>query len=154
MIKPAKILHLCIGPEGTPDLTRQACDEIELVEGKGIKGDKKFGKSTSRHVNLITQHSYDWFKASFKRELKAPGGFGEQVVVSSELDVNWLPLGTKLQVGEAVLELAKPRQPCMHFASSVEAPSEELFVGHVGIMCRVLKSGKARVGDKVTVVAG
>jgi len=69
MSNPATILGLCIGREGTPDLTRQAFDEIELVEGKGIKGDKKFGKSTSRHVNLITQHSYDWFKASFKREL-------------------------------------------------------------------------------------
>jgi MOSC domain-containing protein YiiM len=152
MAKTPKILHLCIGPEGTPDLTRQPRDEIELVEGKGIKGDKKFGKSTSRHVNLLTQASYDWFKQSFKRELKAPGSFGEQVVVSSDLDVNWLPLGTKLQFGEAVLELAKPRAPCMHFATNVDAPSEELFVGHVGIMCRVIKGGKARVGDAVKVL--
>jgi MOSC domain-containing protein YiiM len=152
MAKTSKILHLCIGPEGTPELTREPRDEVEFVEGKGIKGDKKFGKSTSRHVNLITQASYDWFKASFKRELKAPGGFAEQVVVSSDLDINWLPLGAKLQLGEAVLELAKPRAPCMHFSEGVDAPSEELFVGHVGIMCRVIKSGKARVGDAVTVL--
>jgi MOSC domain-containing protein YiiM len=148
--KAAKILHLCIGPEGTPALTRQVREEADFVEGKGISGDKKFGKSTSRHVNLITAQSYDWFKRSFGRELKAPGAFGEQVVISDEIDINWLPLGAKLQVGEALLELAKPRQPCMHFASSVDAPGEELFVGHVGIMCRVLKSGKVRVGDKVS----
>ncbi len=153
MSKNAKILHLCIGPEGTPALTREARQEVELVEGKGIAGDKKFGKSTSRHVNLITFQSYDWFKGSFGRELKAPGGFAEQVVVSNEIDINWLPLGAKLQLGEAVLELAKPRHPCMHFSEGVKAPSEELFVGHVGIMCRVLKSGKARVGDKLSVIA-
>lgn len=153
MDKPSKILHLCIAPpEGAAPLTRQARDEIELVEGKGIVGNKGFGKASSRHVNLITQQSYDWFKASFKRELKAPGGFGEQVVISPEIDINWLPLGSRLQLGEAVLELTKPRQPCMHFSSSVEAPSEELFVGHVGIMCKVVKSGRARVGDAVNVL--
>ena len=41
----------------------------------------------------------------------------------------------------------------MHFSEGVKAPSEELFVGHVGIMCRVLKSGKARVGDMLSVIA-
>ncbi len=152
MSASARIIHLCVGLEGAPALQREPRNEVEFVEGKGILGDKKFGKSSSRHVNLISEQSYAWFKASFGRELRAPGGFAEQVVISRDIDINWLPLGARLQVGEAVLELVKPRQPCMHFASSAGAPSEELFVGHVGIMCRVIKGGEAKVGDAVLVV--
>ncbi|MCB9932936.1 MAG: MOSC domain-containing protein [Planctomycetes bacterium] len=144
----AKVLGLAVGPEGneTP-IYREARDSVMLVEGKGVEGDKKFGKSHGRQVNLVTRHSYDWFERNFGRSRELPGGLGENIVISSEIDPGWLDLGQRIRVGEAVLEVVTPRAPCAHFTETVEGVKVSHFVGHVGLMCAVVKSGKVSVGD-------
>jgi MOSC domain-containing protein YiiM len=150
-VSDAKVVGLSVGPAGAPArLTRESRDELEFIEGKGVVGDKNFGRSPTRHVNLVSRHSYDWFLRSFGRERPMPGGFGEQITISAELDPNWLPLGQRLQVGEAILEVVTPRTPCDSFREAVGADKVSHFVGHVGLMCAVVKSGKARMGDPVT----
>ncbi|MCC6572631.1 MAG: MOSC domain-containing protein [Planctomycetes bacterium] len=153
MSNAAKVLHLCIAPEGGAPLLRSPQDQVKLVKGKGIEGDRKFGQSKTRQINVITQRSYPWFEQSFGRKLKAPGAFGEQVVISDDIDLNWLPVGTKLSLGEAVIEIAYGREPCLHMAGNLGADKAAYFVGHVGVLCRVIKGGVVRVGDRVEVIA-
>jgi len=144
----AKVLGLAIGPEGndTP-IYREARDSVMLVEGKGVEGDKKFGKHLGRQVNLVTRAGYDWFERNFGRSRELPGGLGENIVLSPEIDLNWLDLGQRIRIGEAVLEVVTPRMPCAHFTETVEGVKVSHFVGHVGLMCAVVKSGKVHVGD-------
>lgn len=151
MTATARILHLCIAPGGGAPLARSPRDEIELIEGKGIAGDRKYGQSKTRNVNLLTHRSYPWFEASFGRKLAPPGAFGEQIVISDEIDLNWLPIGARLRVGEAVLEIAYPREPCLHMAGNLGADKAAYFVGHVGVLCKVIRSGRVRCGDVVGV---
>lgn len=145
----AKVLGLAIGPESnkTP-IYREARDSVQLVEGKGVEGDKKFGTSHGRQVNLLSKRSYDWFERNFGRELSLPGGFGENIVISHELDLAWLDLGQRVQVGGAVLELVTPRAPCAGFTEAVDGVKVSHFVGHVGWMCAVVKGGTINVGDR------
>jgi MOSC domain-containing protein YiiM len=147
------VLGLAVGPEGaeTP-LYREPREAVLLVEGKGIEGDKKFGKSKTRHVNLVSRHSYDWFKQSFGRDRYMPGGFGEQMVISEDIDPNWLKIGQRIRVGEAILQVVTPRTPCEGFTQAVEGAAVSHFVGHVGVMCAVVRGGRARIGDAVSLI--
>ena len=151
MAKAAKVVGLCIAPEGGAPLSREPRKQLELVKAKGIVGDRKFGKSATRQVNLLTARSYEWFEQSFGRKLEAPGAFGEQVVINDEIDLNWLPVGARLSVGDAVLEIAYGREPCLHMAGNLGIDKAAYFVGHVGVLCRVTQSGVVKVGDRVTV---
>ncbi|MBZ0137369.1 MAG: MOSC domain-containing protein [Planctomycetes bacterium] len=145
----AKVLGLAIGPEGsdTP-LHREARDSVKLVEGAGVEGDKKYGQSKGRQVNLLSERSYKWFERNFGRERELPGGFGENIVISSELDLAWLDLGQRITIGDAVIEVVTPRSPCAGFTEAVDGVKVSHFVGHVGWMCAVVKSGTIKVGDK------
>jgi MOSC domain-containing protein YiiM len=142
------VLGLAIGPEGGASLQREARKVVKLVEGKGVEGDKKFGTSHGRQVNLLSQQSYDWFERNFGHELDLPGGFGENIVVSSDLDLSWLDLGQRIAIGEAVIETITPRAPCASFTEAVDGIKISHFVGHVGWMCAVVKGGTVKVGDK------
>ncbi len=145
----ARVVGLAIAPQGGAALQREARQSLTFVEGKGVEGDKNFGKRAERAVNLLSQHSYDWFNRSFNRERPSPGGFGEQVVISGEIDPNWLKLRQRILVGDAILEVSTPRTPCDSFTSAVDGGKVSHFVGHVGVMCAVVKSGQATVGDVV-----
>jgi|SRR5687767_4164803 MOSC domain-containing protein YiiM len=142
------VVGLAIGPEGGASLQREARKVVKLVEGKGVEGDKKFGTSHGRQVNLLSQQSYDWFERNFGHELDLPGGFGENIVVSSDLDLSWLDLGQRIAIGEAVIETITPRAPCASFTEAVDGIKISHFVGHVGWMCAVVKGGTVKVGDK------
>jgi MOSC domain-containing protein YiiM len=148
----AKVLGLAVGPEGsaTP-IHREPRESVMLVEGKGVEGDKKFGKSHGRQVNLLSERSYKWFERNFGRELSLPGGFGENIVVSGELDLAWLDLGQRINIGDAVVEVVTPRAPCASFTETVDGVKVSHFVGHVGWMCAVVKSGEVKVGDKAII---
>ncbi|MCC6465399.1 MAG: MOSC domain-containing protein [Planctomycetes bacterium] len=155
MASSAIVLGLAVGPEGnSAPLAREPRERLELVAGQGVKGDKKLGKNPDRAVNLLSEQSYTWFQRSFGRELAMPGGLGEQVVISNAIDPAWLPLGARLQVGEALLEVFSPRKPCDHLAGTLKCGKDSYFVGHVGVMCRVLQGGVVRRGDTVTLLQG
>ncbi|MCC7508295.1 MAG: MOSC domain-containing protein [Planctomycetes bacterium] len=141
-----KVLGLAIGPEGGEALSREAVATANFVEGMGLEGDKKFGRSSGRQVNLLSKHSYEWFERNFGRELSLPGGFGENVVIDA-IDPNWLDLGQRIQVGEAILQVTTPRSPCAGFTEHVDGHKVSHFVGHVGVMCAVVQGGTVRVGD-------
>jgi MOSC domain-containing protein YiiM len=148
----ARVTGLAVAPENGAPLQRDARQMVEFVEGKGVQGDKNFGKRAERGVNLVSQQSYDWFKRSFNRERPLPGGFGEQVVISGEIDPNWLDLRQRIQIGDAILQVVTPRTPCDGFTTAVDGDKISYFVGHVGVMCAVVKSGKAAIGDPVRLV--
>jgi MOSC domain-containing protein YiiM len=153
MTTKATVTGLALGPQGEhPPLHRVAQPTLTLVEGKGVQGDKKFGASQHRQVNLINARTYAWFAASFGRALPAPGAFGEQVIVSDAIDLNWLPIGARFRVGGALLEVASNRTPCQSLADKVGVDRVSHFVGHVGVLCRVIEGGQVRNGDAVQLV--
>jgi MOSC domain-containing protein YiiM len=149
----AKVLGLAVGTGSVKaPIHRETRDSIELVAGKGIVGDKTFGRSEYRHVNLLCARSYAWFEANFGRKRALPGGMGEQVVLSDEVDAAWLNLGDRLKIGSAVLEVVTPRTPCESFTSAVEGGKVSHFVGHVGLMCGVVGSGVIKTGDSAELI--
>lgn len=101
----------------------------------------------SRVIDLITQEKDDWKMA------------GDQLFVDLNLNKDNVPTGTKLAIGEAVLEVTPmPHTGCKKFSQrfGVEAlkfistPDGRQWQLR-GINARVVKSGSIKTGDQISV---
>ena len=96
----------------------------------------------------------------------SPGALGENLTTRG-LDRRALRFGQRLQVGDAIIELTKMRQPCATlnpYGSGIQAamydarvaksdPGSPLW-GLSGFYASVVQPGTVRTGDAVYVVAG
>lgn len=93
--------------------------------------------------------------AYWERELGVKlelGAFGENVTLNGlrEDDVH---IGDIFDLGEAVVQISQPRQPCFKLALRYGVPEMPLKVqetGYTGFYFRVLKEGKVECLDKLT----
>ena len=96
-----KILAICISEKkGTQ---KKPIESARLVEEWGIEGDAHVGK-WHRQVSMLSFEKIEAF-----REKGADvdfGAFGENLVVEG-FDLSKVPVGTKFQIGEAILELTQ-----------------------------------------------
>ena len=132
---------------GATDFIRLPHARVELVAGKGLRGDRKAGRNPDRQVNIL---SAEWLAAAAARGYRtAPGQFGEQLILTG-LDVVALPPGARLRLGHsAVLEIVKGRSGC----SRLEAAQGQSIagLGPIGVLARVIVGGEIAVGDEVVV---
>ena len=127
---------------------RQPLTEANLIEGYGIEGDRK-GGNPKRNLNVMD----DITQAELAAEgyPTGQGMLGENIILSG-IDLRALPKGTQLQLGdEAIITLVSARVPCEQL-TPLDGRMPESVEGRVGTMCRVVKSGKIKVGDPVEVV--
>ena len=127
--------------------TRVPIERARLIIGHGIEGDLKGNGNPNRQLNLM---SYETLAALGEEGFHTqPGELGEQIVVRG-LDVNALPGGARLQLGErAVIEVIKPRTGCERFEAIQDRPRADA-AGRLGVLARVITPGDVRVGDAVT----
>jgi len=121
----------------------------ELIEGRGIAGDRK--GSRDRQLNLMAAETLVALKIEgFKT---APGELGEQIVLGG-IDVNRLPVGTQLRLGETVIvEVVLPRTGCARF-EAIQGHAKEKVTGRLGVIAQVVRGGTIRVGDPVQSLRG
>lgn len=132
---------------GRVGYVRSPLTEANLMENYGIEGDRK-GGHPKRNLNVLD----DMTLAELEAEgyPTSPGALGENLIISG-ISLRALPVGTKLRIGEAVIEVGKLREPCDQL-TELDTRMPESVVGRVGAMCRVVASGRICVGDAVEVV--
>ena len=118
--------------------------EAEALENKGFKGCIHGRRDSKRQVLLMDRETLDKFEL-------APGVVKENVTVVG-LDFQKLGIGQRLKIGESLLELTTPCDPCPRMDEIRMGLQEELR-GQRGWLCRVVEAGKIRKGDAVTVRA-
>ncbi len=144
------IISICYKPKAvrSPDAyLRVVRDGVELVAGRGIRGDSK-GRSPRRQLNIMSQETVEQLRAEGYRT--APGELGEQIVISG-IDVQTLPPGTRLLMGDsAVIEIFSVREPCNRFEHIQGKPQA---YERVGVLAGVITGGQIGIGDVVRVIA-
>jgi MOSC domain-containing protein YiiM len=136
---------------------REVLDEGELDLEVGLVGDRwHLGSSPTNDSQLTLMNSR-------LAELVARGRerwplAGDQLYVDLDLSVENLPAGTRLSVGEAVIELTDvPHTGCAKFTARFgtdavkfvnKSPGRELRLR--GANARVVTPGMVRVGDRVS----
>lgn len=152
-MQDAKLVSIVYKPESNeakPEgrYLRVPLQTANLVVGHGIEGDRK-GGHPRRQLNIMSAETLNTLAGEgYNIE---PGQMGEQMVVSG-LDVDTLPVGTLLQLGDtAIIEVTIPREGCDRFEAIQGFPREKT-TGRVGIMARVVESGQINIGDSVRIV--
>lgn len=113
----------------------------------GIVGDAHAG-NWHRQVSLLDEKDILEFQAR-GAELY-PGCFGENLIVEG-IDISSLPIGSRLQCGDVVLELTQRGKEC-HTHCQIYHKMGECIMPRLGVFSKVLQKGEIKVGDEIKVI--
>jgi MOSC domain-containing protein YiiM len=135
------VLRLFVKP--ARGLPMREVESVSAVAGQGLKGDASFGHP-GRHVLLVDQA----ILAKFDLE---PGQTRENIVLAG-LSLIGLEAGTRLRVGEAILEVTGGGTTC-GLMDTIRPGLREAIRGQRGLLAVVIAGGTIRVGDLATMDA-
>jgi len=123
-------------------------DEVILLREYGIDGDAHAGR-WHRQVSLLAQESIATMRA--RGLAVGPGDFAENVTTAG-IAVARLPVGARLLLGAALVEVTQIGKICHHHCAIYEQAGD-CVMPREGIFVRVLEGGSVRPGDDVVVLS-
>lgn len=140
------IRAVCTSPEkGTQKKNIGTC---EIIEDHGLKGDAHAG-NWHRQVSLLSYEKIEEFK---KKGAKVEdGAFGENLIVEG-FDLKTLPIGTRFQCNEVILELTQIGKEC-HSGCEIFKLMGDCIMPREGIFTKVLHGGIISVGDEIKIIS-
>lgn len=140
-----RVVAICVSErKGTE---KHTVTRAELVEDWGINGDAHAGK-WHRQVSLLNLEKIEAFRAR-GAEVEY-GAFGENLVVEG-IDFAKLPVGTRFQCGEVILELTQIGKKC-HSGCAIFQRMGDCIMPREGVFTKVLHGGSITVGDNLEIV--
>lgn len=137
-----RIIAICTSEKKGTQKT--VVSDVLLCAEWGIDGDAHAG-SWHRQVSLLGLEKIEEFKA---RGAKADyGAFGENLVVEG-FDLKNIPVGTRFQIGEAVLELTQIGKEC-HSHCAIYKAVGDCIMPREGVFARVIRGGRIQPGDEI-----
>jgi MOSC domain-containing protein YiiM len=139
-----KVIKLFISKDGYEE--RISKNMLEL-NSKGVVEDKFYNKNTQRSVLLTSQDSYNLIKTN---NIDVDYGIlGENLL----LDYNPynLEIGTKIQIGEVIVEISQACTICSHL-SFIDEALPSLLKKDRGIFSKVIKDGQIKIDDKIYLI--
>jgi MOSC domain-containing protein YiiM len=147
-------LHLHPAQPGAP---LQMVEVIDVVAAEGVVGDGRYfrrlsrstGEPTRRQVSLIEREQITEHATALGLPSIPPGA------VRSNIETTGIVLtrlvGCEVEIGEAVLFVWAPRDPCAKMDAVSPGLCQLMMNGRQGVLAQVRRSGKIRVGDSITV---
>lgn len=153
-----RVERLVTRPRGSEPGAREEHDAITVTPEEGVLGDRWIDEPHStpdNQVSLINVH----VARSLARDADHAALIGDNLHVDLDLSEANLPVGTRLEVGGAVLEISpKPHRPCRHFVERMGATAAKKVARAArrgrrgrGVLCRVVSGGEIRAGDAIRV---
>ncbi|MCX7775074.1 MAG: MOSC domain-containing protein [Rectinemataceae bacterium] len=134
-------------------------ETARLIPGQGIEGDAHAGVLENRQVSLLAIEEIEKASAQLAAlgkegicalagapERLAPGDFAENITTEG-IALHLLPLGTRLQIGEVVLEVSKIGKEC-HAACEIRRLVGDCVMPRKGIFARVIRGGEVHRDDR------
>lgn len=127
---------------------KQPVAEGRLRKDHGIEGDAHAG-NWHRQLSLLAQESIDKMIAMGGGDLQ-PGMFAENVTTQG-ITLHTLPVGTKLRLGETLVEVTQIGKAC-HKHCEIYHKLGACIMPFEGIFAVVVQEGTIRAGDVVEIV--
>jgi len=122
-------------------------DEIYVKIDHGIIGDAHAG-DWHRQVSLLASESVGKLREKIP-DLEA-GVFAENILTSG-ICLYELPVGTKLEIGEALLEVTQIGKVCHNEGCAIKKQTGDCVMPREGIFASVVREGKIKPGDEIEV---
>lgn len=123
-------------------LPMKAMDEIRAIHDTGLDGCAHGRQGSPRQVLLVESETLQEFDL-------LPGALKENITTRG-IALRGLPRGLRLRVGEALLELTLPCEPCGRM-DDIRAGLQKELRGRRGMLARVVEPGWIRRGDSIEV---
>ena len=121
--------------------------EIRLKLRHGIQGDAHAG-DWHRQISLLAEESVDKMRSLLPG--LEPGAFAENINTRG-LDLKSLPVGTRLRLGETVVEVTQIGKEC-HNDCEIKKRTGKCVMPTEGIFAVVVTEGTVRKGDKIEIL--
>ncbi len=127
---------------------KESIPEGNFIEDFGLEGDAHAGK-WHRQVSLLGNESIEKMKKMGIEGL-CSGKFAENLTTQG-INLYELPIGTKLKIGNTLQEVTQIGKEC-HSGCAIFHQVGQCIMPKEGIFTKVLKGGKIRVGDDISVI--
>ena len=136
---------------GSPREVARTVESTVALAGIGLSddhlGQRGEAELSTRQVTLIQAEHLDVIARLARVERVDPLVLRRNLIVSG---INLLALkSARLQVGDALLEIVGPCQPCSRMEEAIGPGGYAAMRGHGGMTARVITTGSIRVGDAV-----
>ena len=143
----AEVIAVCISEKkGT---VKHPVPHIDVRVHHGIVGDAHAG-NWHRQISLLADESVDTMRALGLT--LSPGAFAENILTRG-IELKTLPIGTRLRVGEALLEVTQIGKEC-HNDCEIKKTTGKCVMPTEGIFAVVVEEGRIQSGDTITVEGG
>ena len=116
--------------------------QVRLIRNYGLDGDAHAGR-WHRQVSLLSYEKIEEFRK--KGAQIGLGAFGENLIVEG-YDFRNLPVGTRFQCGDVILEMTQIGKEC-HSHCEIYKRMGECIMPREGVFAVVIQGGKIKKGD-------
>ena len=135
----------------------QIVEQIEVIESKGILDEPRYfgrqsresGQASKRQITLMEREQIAQHATTLGLE-SIPAGAVRSNIETTGIDLISL-IGKEVEIGEAILLLYGPRDPCAKMDAICQGLRELMMNNRQGVLAQVIRPGKIRIGDQISV---
>ena len=127
-------------------------ESIEVIENKGVVGDRHFKEYNDPYcqLSLIESESIDYYNSKYGLNISYLDF--RRNIVTKGIQLNNL-VGKKFLIGNAKVEGIDLCRPCRHLTEVLNQDNIiKEFLRKGGLRCQVLSSSKINIGDRIKVL--
>lgn len=116
--------------------------------------DRRYHGGPDKACYLYSADHYQFWQSKYPDKDWKWGMFGENLTVTG-LDESEIRIGDRYQIGDALVQVSQPRQPCFKLGvrfGDQNVVKEFWNSPYPGVYVRVLKSGKVKKGDELLLI--
>ena len=141
----ASVIAVCVSEQ--KGVRKHEVPWIDIRKGEGVAGDAH-GDDPKRRISLLGEESVEKLRGALPG-LK-PGDFAENILTEG-IVLYKLPVGTRLRVGGAELEVTQIGKEC-HQGCEIRRMTGDCVMPREGIFAEVVTEGRIKPGDAVEVL--
>ena len=125
---------------------------IEVLEGKGIKGDRKFQENNAKdqQLTLIESENIDYYNKKYNTNFSYL--VFRRNLITKNIKLNDL-VGKTLLIGNVKVKGVDLCRPCKELEGRLGATNYlKEFLRRGGLRCEILTSGSIKVDDKISIL--
>ena len=148
----SKIIEIGITKKNNQKLKIEKVNNVEVVAGKGIKGDRNYhdNNEARKQITLIESESIDYYNQKFNTNFSYLDL--RRNLITKNIQLNEL-VGKKLSIGQIDIQVHDLCRPCNYLQEILgkENIIKEFF-RRGGLRCEILISGNIKVGDEIKIL--